>query len=96
MIRTFAIVMVLSWGVFSFSGCTTIMLGYAGVAVTSATVDEYIDSKTNSTGTEDVDEYLAEQRRISKAFAECPAGEKRMLSNHAEPFIVPDINPELE
>ncbi len=77
--------------VFSVSGCIWIMAGYAGVAVTTATVDEYREAQTNSTGTEELDDYLEEQRRIAEAFENCPEEGMSQKTESDDPFAVKDL-----
>ncbi|SMF34405.1 hypothetical protein [Desulfovibrio gilichinskyi] len=51
------------------SGCLWIMAGAVGVAVVTANIDEYQNSDSNSTGTEALDEYLADEKAVDDALA---------------------------
>ncbi|WP_291329333.1 hypothetical protein [Desulfovibrio sp. UCD-KL4C] len=51
------------------SGCLWIAAGAVGVAVVTANIDEYQNSGSNSTGTEALDEYLADEKAVDDALA---------------------------
>jgi hypothetical protein len=51
------------------SGCLWIAAGAVGVAVVTANIDEYQNSDSNSTGTEGLDEYLADEKVVDDALA---------------------------
>lgn len=54
---------------FSTSGCMWVVAGAVGVAVVTANIDEYQNSDSNSTGTEAIDEYLADEKAVDDALA---------------------------
>ena len=53
----------------TFSGCVWSLVAFTGAAVIGASVDEYEQSQVNATGVEELDSYLADQRRVDEAFS---------------------------